>query len=237
MSSAELVDPPAGGRVFERTIRPGIADAGGDGRVRLDAVARWLQDIAYLDLLDAGFDQRGVWIVRRARLRIEAWPRFAEELELRTFCSGIGRFSAERTTTIRGGSAAVESVALWAWLDESGRPRRFPERFVEIYAESAAGRGAPVRLRHPDPPPAAAGASFAFRATDIDVAGHVNNSHYWAPLEEELAEGDPGPLQAEIEYRDAGGRGEHSVIRDGDRRWIAASDGRVLASILLAQRD
>jgi acyl-ACP thioesterase len=237
VSPAELVDPPASGRVFARTIRPGIADAGGDGRARLDALARWLQEIAYLDLLDAGFEERGVWIVRRAQLRISSWPRFGEELELRTFCSGLGRFSAERRTTIRGASGVVEAVALWVWLDESGRPGRFPERFVEIYAASTGGRGAPVRLRHPDPPADATSGAFAFRATDIDVAGHVNNSHYWAPLEEELAGRDPGPVDVEIEYRDAGGRGEHAVIQDGDRRWVAASDGRVLASIVLAQLD
>ena len=75
---AELVAEPAAGRVFERALRPGIADALGDGRVRLDAIARWLQDVAYADLLDAGFEERGVWIVRRMRLRVESWPRFGE---------------------------------------------------------------------------------------------------------------------------------------------------------------
>ena len=40
---------------------PGIADAVGDGRVRLDAIARWLQDVAYADLIDAGFErERGL---------------------------------------------------------------------------------------------------------------------------------------------------------------------------------
>ena len=46
--------------------------------MRLDAIARWLQDVAYEDLLDAGFEKSGVWIVRRLRLRVEAWPRFGE---------------------------------------------------------------------------------------------------------------------------------------------------------------
>lgn len=237
MPLTELVDPPAGGRAFERRLRPGIADAVGGGRVRLDAIARWLQDVAYLDLLDAGFEERGAWIVRRARLRVDSFPRFGDEFTLSTFCSGIGRFSAERRTTISGGSAAVEAVGLWVWLDESGRPARFPERFVEIYAPSAAGRNAPVRLRHPDPPPKCERLPFAFRATDLDVAGHVNNSHFWAPIEEELAGAEPERLDAEIEYRDPALPGEHVLLRDGAARWIAAADGGVLASVMIDRPD
>src|SRR5918996_2519049 len=108
----ELVDWP-GGRVYEQRMRPGIADADGIGRCRLDAIARWLQDIAYADLVDAGFEGRGAWIVRRTRIRVDAFPRFGEPLEARTFCSGIGRFSAERRTSIHGTTARVETVALW----------------------------------------------------------------------------------------------------------------------------
>src|SRR5262245_11434301 len=88
----ELVAEPGVGRVFERTLLPGIADAGGDGRVRLDALARWLQDVAYADLLDAGPSDDGVWIVRKARMRVERFPRFGDSVRVRTFCSGLGRF-------------------------------------------------------------------------------------------------------------------------------------------------
>ena len=86
---------------------PGIADAVGSGRVRVDAIARWLQDVAYADIIDAGFDEGGAWVVRRMRMRIEAFPRFGERVTLSTFCSGIGRFAAERRTSIRGETAAV----------------------------------------------------------------------------------------------------------------------------------
>src|SRR5262245_17656977 len=136
----EIVERP-GGRVYEVAMRPGIADADDAGRCRLDAMARWLQDVAYADLIDAGFEGRGAWIVRRTRIRVESFPRFGEQLTLRTFCSGIGRFSAERRTSIEGGSAAVETVALWVCLDpERGRPMRFPPDFIEAYEQSAGGR-------------------------------------------------------------------------------------------------
>jgi acyl-ACP thioesterase len=216
---------------------PGIADAGAAGRCRLDAMARWLQDIAYADLVDAGFEGRGAWIVRRTRIRVESFPRFGEQLALRTFCSGIGRFSAERRTTIRGETGAVETVSLWICLDpDRGRPMRFPPDFVAVYEESAGGRDANVRLRHPEPPSDAERSPWHFRAAELDPAGHINNSHYWTPLDEELAGGDdPESIDAEIEYRDPAMPGEVVLLREGSSMWIAAPDGgEIHASVMTA---
>ena len=214
-------------------MRPGIADADEAGRCRLDAIARWLQDVAYADLIDAGFEGRGAWIVRRTRIKVESFPRFGDELTVRTFCSGIGRFSAERRTSIKGESAAVETVSLWVCLDpERGRPMRFPPDFVEAYEESAAGRDANVRLRHPEPPPDGERSGWRFRAVEMDPAGHVNNSHYWVPLEEELGAGpEPEAIDAEVEYRDPAMSGEAVLIREGSSMWIASRDGTIHASV------
>jgi acyl-ACP thioesterase len=217
-------------------MRPGIADAGTAGRCRLDAMARWLQDIAYADLIDAGFEGRGAWIVRRTRIRVDRFPRFGEQLTIRTFCSGIGRFSAERRTTISGEGAAVETVSLWVCLDpERGRPMRFPPDFIAVYEESAGGRDANVRLRHPDPPADAERSAWRFRATEVDPAEHINNSHYWTPLEEELAGGpEPEAIDVEIEYRDPAMPGEAVLLRSGSSIWIADAQGALLASLLRA---
>jgi acyl-ACP thioesterase len=222
------------GRVYEQRMRPGIADAGAAGRCRLDAMARWLQDVAYADLVDAGFEGRGAWIVRRTRMKVEGFPRFGEDLTLRTFCSGIGRFSAERRTSIEGESAAVEAVSLWVCLDpERGRPMRFPPEFIAAYEESAGGRDANVRLRHPEPPADAERSAWHFRAVETDTVGHINNSHYWTPLEEQLAGGpEPASIDVEIEYRDPAMPGEAVVLRRGSSMWIVAPDGAIHASLL-----
>lgn len=230
---AEIVPEPAVGRVFEKPMRPGIADVAPSGRARLDAIARWLQDIAYLDVVDAGFEHRCAWIVRRTRIRAEALPQFGEDLVLRTFCSGIGRFCAERRTVIAGPGASVQAVATWVALDpERLVPTRFDEEFAALYGESAAGRGASARLRHPGPPPDAEAGPWVFRSTDLDVAGHVNNSHYWAALESDLhAEADPGTIDAEIEHLAPGLPGEVTILRTPGWAWIADRAGSVLASI------
>ena len=230
-----MVDWP-GGRAYEQAMRPGIADGDASGRCRLDAIARWLQDIAYLDLVDAGFEGRGAWIVRRTRIRVERFPRFGEQLALRTFCSGIGRFSAERRTTISGEGAAVETVSVWVCMDpERGRPMRFPPDFIAVYEESAGGRDANVRRRHPEPPEDAERSEWTFRAAEMDSAGHINNSHYWVPLEEALAAGpEPESIDAEIEYRDPAMPGAAVLLRRDTSIWIAGAEGALYASLLRA---
>ncbi|MSO41941.1 MAG: hypothetical protein EXQ70_08665 [Solirubrobacterales bacterium] len=234
----ELVPEPGSGRVFERRFRPGIAEVTRSGRVRLDAIAGWLQDIAYLDSVDSGYAGRGAWIVRRTRIRVSSFPRFGEELSLRTYCSGIGRFSAMRSTTIRGEAASVDSIALWVFLDVEGRrPMRLPDDFVAAYSEAAGGRDANVRLRHPEPPPGAARSEWSFRATEIDMADHVNNAHYWLPVEEELSAGDePDSIDAEVEFREPALAGTVALLRADGGLWVAAADGEELhASILRAR--
>jgi acyl-ACP thioesterase len=217
-------------------MRPGIADGDAAGRCRLDAIARWLQDVAYADLIDSGFEGRGAWIVRRTRIQVGRFPRFGEDLTLRTFCSGIGRFSAERRTSIRGRTAAVETGSLWVCLDpERGRPMRFSPDFIAVYEESAGGRDANVRRRHGDPPGDAERSPWHFRATEMDPAGHINNSHYWVPLEEELASGpEPESIDAEVEYRDPAVAGDAVLLRQASSMWIAGADGTVNASLVRA---
>jgi acyl-ACP thioesterase len=112
---------------------------------------------------------------------------------------------------------------------------RFPADFIAVYEESAGGRDANVRRRHPDPPDDVERSPWRFRATEMDPAGHINNSHYWVPLEEEIAEGpEPGALDAEIEYRDPALPGDAVVIREGSSMWIASGDGALHASLIRA---
>jgi acyl-ACP thioesterase len=106
--------------------------------------------------------------------------------------------------------------------------------FVDAYSETAAGRVASVRLRHPDPPDGAQrDGAWTFRATDLDGADHVNNSHYWGPLERDLAAGpEPDEIDAEIEYREPCQPGEVAILRDGRVAWVASPEGALHASIV-----
>jgi acyl-ACP thioesterase len=232
-----MVPPPASGRVFSHAVVPGLGDVAPDRRARLDAIARWLQDAAWADLVDSGIRDDGVWIVRRLELAVERFPRFWEPLELATFCSGTGALWAERRTTVRGAEGAlVEAVALWVHLDpDGGRPRPLPASFEPVYGEAAGGRRVRARLAHPGEPPADASvAAWAFRVADLDMAAHVNNASYWAAVEEELGGADPGPgYRATIEHRAPGGAGPARIAAAGAHRWILDDGGAVLATLEL----
>jgi acyl-ACP thioesterase len=225
--------------VFEQVFRPGFADCAPSGRMRLDAIARWLQDVAYADVVEAELAEQVVWVVRRTRIRVARFPRFGETFVLATYCSGMGRMWAERQTSIgRLGDAEsdVEAVSLWVHLDpETWRPTPLTDTESALYGPSAGGRRVTARLRHPQPPPGAAGIPWLFRATELDLAGHINNAAYWQPLEDELLGlGDTERIDVELEYRNPAQPGEKRVLRDGSRRWIADPRGEVHASIVVA---
>jgi acyl-ACP thioesterase len=233
----ELVDRPAGGRSFTQTMRPGLADCAPSGRIRLDALARWLQDVAYADVEDAGLAASAVWVVRRTRMLIHSFPRFAEHFELETFCSGLGKMWAERRTRFtRDGDdqPVVETVALWVHLDPaSRRPIPFEDAEFQAYGGAAAGRRIPARLRHPAPgADAEAAADWRFRATECDIADHVNNAAYWQPLEEELLQRaeQPERLDVELEFRTPAQPGDKVILSEGANRWIVSPDGEMHAS-------
>jgi acyl-ACP thioesterase len=228
-------------RAFSQPRRPGFADCAPSGRVRLDALACWLQDVAYGDVQDAGLDQAAVWVVRRTRIRVNRFPRFGERFDLTTFCSGIGRMWAERRTDIvRAGSDEngppgrpdVEAVSLWVHLDaEHWRPARLTEAEMQTYGGTPE-RKVSARLRHPSPDGLDGGASWTFRATECDIADHVNNAAYWQPLEEELLAGDdPERIDVEIEYRAPAQPGVKRVVTDGGYRWIVGDENELHASI------
>jgi acyl-ACP thioesterase len=243
--SREILPRREGVRAFKGPAFAGIADCAPNGRVRLDALARWLQDIAYADVLDAGLESVAIWVVRRTRIRVSRWPRFGERLELTTFCSGLGRMWAERRTDVtRPGTGApdVEAVSLWVHLHPERRlPFGLTEAEVTAYSGAEAHRRVTARLRHP-PPPASCEATFewTFRATESDIADHINNAAYWQPLEEELLRhgAEPGPVDIELEYRAPAQPGVKRWLADGEARWIvgggsAGGEEELHASFLL----
>jgi acyl-ACP thioesterase len=231
-----LVPAPEAGRVFRHAASVGLGDVSPAGRARLDAIARWLQDAAYADWVDAGLDDGGVWVVRRLHLRVEAFPRFGDALEVATFCSGTGRLWAERRSTVYAdGRALIEAVALWVHLDARGvRPRPLPEGFEAVYGAAAAGRRVSARLTHPgEPVDGAVARPWGFRAADLDLAGHVNNAVYWQVVEEELVAEEPSAgMVAEIEHRAAADAGPAEVLSAATMRWIVAG-GEVVATLAL----
>lgn len=99
-----------------------LGDADRHGRLRLDALARLLQDVGNDDFADAGLDPGAPWVGRRTVVWSPSWPRLGERLTVTTFCGGLGSRWAERRSSLRdeGGGSRVEVAALWVFLGAEG---------------------------------------------------------------------------------------------------------------------
>jgi len=237
---ATSLGPGPRSRVFEGSRPVRLGDADEHGRFRLDALARHLQDVATDDSNDSGMGEEPVfWVVRRAAIAIERWPRYLEVVDYRTFCSGAGPRWAERRTSGRTGTGGhLEAAVLWAAVDSTnGRLALLSERFDRVWGSAA--RPVSARLLHPSPPPEAASRPWTIRATDLDVVGHVNNAAYWEAVEDELARCLPGriPVAAECEHRLPMDLGDQvrvvSEVEGGTLRLWLVGDGGVHASALV----
>jgi len=184
----DILPRPAQGRRYTHRRRVRLSDAGPDGVLRLDGVARYLQDVATDDWADSGLDPSETWVVRRTLVRVAdggRWPALGEEVAVTTWCGGIGPAWAERRTDLEVDAAVmVETVALWVPLDPSGRPSRLGHEFHAVYGEAAGGRR--VSGRVPPAPQLAGGISqpWPIRQADLDIVGHVNNAAVWAAVTE-----------------------------------------------------
>jgi acyl-ACP thioesterase len=218
----------------------GLADVGPDGRARLDALSRIVQDVSDFDAASAPIDGMGLWILRRLEIDIIATPRFRADVTATTWCSGIGARWAERSTQLHvGDRVCVGAISIWVHTDpERGAPTPLPPGFDALWGATAEGRKVSARLRHARPPSDVQRRAWPLRATDLDVVGHVNNAAYWAAIEDELARrGRPRVRHAEIEFRTGLDLAEAVDLavadtEDGFAAWLCV-DGDVRASVLV----
>lgn len=237
LPARQLLPPPTAGRRFDarRTVRLGDVDP--SGTLRLDAIGRYLQDVASDDAIDAGLDNALGWVVRRTMIRVDVPAVAGEEVRLTTYCTGSGRSWAERRTSLRSErGASIDAVSLWVQLDvATGRPARLGERFAAVYGEAAAGRVVSSKLSLPSRSDGAGAVTgvWTFRRADLDQFGHVNNAAQLVVFEE-LALGDRIGT-AEIEYHGAADAGvEYDLVGDGTTSWLVR-DGSTVTSFAWRQ--
>jgi len=209
---------PVTGRVFATQRRVRLGDVTPKGRLRLDATARYLQDIANDDAVDGQYSDIHGWVVRRTEVWVYKFPAYMSDITLRTWCGGYGSHWAERRTTIAGTDGArIESAALWVHVDtQTMKPLPLPLDFVPLVEQSSGGRKVSAKLiigkgleRIEDSKSAVS--DWPVRFADMDAVGHLNNASYWIALEEYLSTRSSrrAPLHATVEH--------HLAIDPGDK--------------------
>ena len=222
---------PEVGRRFSTARKVRLGDVTPKGRLRLDAVARYLQDIATDDSLDGSYSEPHSWVVRRTQMWVSSFPKYLDQIELTTWCGALGSHWAERRTQIKcNGVVAIEAAALWVRVDfKTMKPVALSADLVALLETATGGRKISSRLEIGKNLPDldsnnATSQDWPIRFSDMDAVGHLNNAAYWEVLEEYLGanSGQRAPLHATVEH--------HGAIDPGNKVRIVTQqlEGRVV---------
>ncbi|MBJ8348236.1 acyl-[acyl-carrier-protein] thioesterase [Antrihabitans sp. YC2-6] len=184
-----------------------LGDTDHDQRLRLDAIARYLQDIAYDHLKVApDYEQHRGWVVRRTVIDVVEPILFDDLVEVRRWCSALSNRWCNMRVQIEGAHGGrVETEAfLIHFGEESGLPKRMSDAFMAPMLEMTTEH----RLRWKaalsmEVPGEVAAIEFPLRVADVDWLAHVNNAVYLQAVEEVLGAhgGVPTmPYRCIIEY-------------------------------------
>lgn len=236
-----MVPPPPSGRTFAVTYKIRLSDADAHGRLRLDAVARFLQDAAIDDVEETGWGApEHLWVLRAVRIDVVT-PFLADtRVEILTWGSSFSSLAAGRRWSLRGDAGgSIEVDSTWIHLDGDARPARIGDGF-DGYAEAAQGRVTSTKLTLDPPPPDSPRHPWTLRMTDLDRMGHVNNAAYWAAIEHRLAEIGQSlatPTRARLDYHhplDVGHEVELAEhVQDDEYRATFLVDEAVKAVVLM----
>ena len=216
-----LSERKEGARFFEADYRVRTGDVDQEMRVRLDAVARYLQDIANDNIEATDFGATDpFWIVRRpiiAVIRPFTWPA---GITAQRWCGALStrwtnmrvRLTADHETNRfnpeprEGG--LIETEAFWINVNEQGMPSRLTDEAFEMLSSMTDEH----RLRWKSMNPATAPSvdevtlpdrEHVLRITDFDPFKHLNNAAYLEAIEDELVD-HPDlvdvPHRAVVEY-------------------------------------
>jgi len=200
------------------------------GRVRLDAIARYLQDAAIEDVDETGWGApEHFWVLRHVRIDVVRPLLEDRKVALETWCSSVAAVAAGRRWSMagdRGGVVEVDSV--WIHLGPDLRPVRLDG--FGVYADSAGDRRSSTKLELPDPPIELPRQGWPLRLSDVDLAGHVNNASYWEAVEMRQTLGGPDlrrPYRALLDYR-------HPIDLGDEVELVATTeDGRLDVAFLV----
>lgn len=194
--------------VFDTQWPLRVGDIDRNGRLRMDAACRHIQDAGQDHLRELGFEAtHPLWIVRRTMVDLFRPIEFQDMLRLRRWCSGTSNRWCEMRVRIDGRKGGlIESEAFWININ---RETQGPARIADDFLEELQKTTAVDRLRWKgyltaaDREDADEIRNFPIRVTDIDLFDHVNNSVYWSVIEDYLAsypELLQTPLRVTIEH-------------------------------------
>ncbi|WP_019202298.1 acyl-[acyl-carrier-protein] thioesterase [Tsukamurella sp. 1534] len=235
-STYEFLQETPPGPSFERSWPVRTGDVNPERRVRLDGVARYLQDMANDEMFHRGFDATDpYWLVRRSIIDVHEPLHWPSDVHLLRWCESTSSRWCNMRITLRGSAGGhIETEAFWIRFSaESGMPTHISDggmEYLQQYVAETRLRWKALNTETP-PEPSERDYDVRLRATDFDPYQHFNNAAYWQLVEDDL-NGDPllaSPHRAIIEYLapiPLGSSVQVRFVRDdaGYRQWIYLLD-------------
>lgn len=192
MFDTPLMPLPGEGSVFETEWPVRASDVDPQRRLRVDGIARYLQDAGF-DNLDAvnARESHPAWVVRRTVIDMITPIQFPATVRIQRWCSALStRWCTMRVRLSTEGGGLVETEAFWININpKTGAPTRIAESFEQMLGQTALDHRVRWKQWLTDSPDTAdSTSSFPLRSTDIDVMAHVNNAVYLHAVDAALAQ-------------------------------------------------
>ncbi|MGW2663403.1 acyl-[acyl-carrier-protein] thioesterase [Nocardia tengchongensis] len=248
--SAPLAPVPGSGHIFDVTRRLSTVDMDENRYLRIDGIARHLQDAGVDHLAHTGaLESHPHWIVRRTVidvLRPITWPT---RLRVRRWCSGV----SPRWCTMRvridseGDGGLIETEGFWIHMNKKTMsPSRLADEFFELMSTTTDDHRLHWRQWLDAPLPPTDGTPYPLRRTDTDHFRHITNTAYWHAVHEFTADATEltqGPHRFVLEHNKPIRFGEildvHADRTDGALTlWFAVDhDTRAIAQLRRLEED
>lgn len=190
----------------EYTFKVRTYECGPDGFATMPSICNYLQEAASVHAGELGFSKSNFasagedisWVLTRLKVRMESYPKWEDEITVRTFPRGGRRIVAWRDFEIRGADGKTLGAASSEWMLINLASRKIvpvPETVLALAdpaEKPVLGMSPFVKFR----PPVPEGEKLTFIAqkSHIDLNGHVNNVHYLEWMLEPSDSSRPGEI-------------------------------------------
>jgi acyl-ACP thioesterase len=229
---------PDTGYVYRTAWRMATGDIGGDLQLRLDGVARYIQEVGAENLVDAGeAEEHPHWLVQRTVIDVIEPIEFPNEVSFSRWCSALSsRWCTMRVDLVGSDGGRIETEGFWIAINaKTLTPQRVTDTLIERFASTTTQHRLKWQPWLQNPGDLDEAMPFPLRRTDIDLFDHVTNTAYWHAIHEVMAltpDVCTAPYRAVIEYRRPIKFGEDLTVR-----WGRVDDGPVVQIALTVGDD
>ncbi|MFT3716918.1 MAG: thioesterase [Gordonia sp. (in: high G+C Gram-positive bacteria)] len=201
-----LEDRKEGARFYENDYRVRTGDIDPEARVRLDGLARYLQDVANDNYDAAGFAETDpFWIVRRTVIDVLSPMVFPANFHAERWCGALSTRWTDMRVTMRSTTETskfhpdprpdghIEAVGFWINVNDQGMPSRISDELMDGLMTMTDEHRLRYKAMNPEKAPSPDEVELpdrehVLRSTDFDPFKHLNNAAYLEAIEDELVD-------------------------------------------------